>query len=145
MRRERIRAVRSWHGGSPRRDCAFLTKDDSLPGFRGLFVVRVHAFLSFKWQHTVYPCALVSWFLPIGDTPCPDTDMWMVRPDRERRTGKNVMSIVHLDSMVRGAHLIGMAGRHFLPTDFSHTQSLDMFQGFYVNKYADHHSHTIAY
>lgn len=145
MRRERIRAVGAWHGGPGRQDCAFLTKDQSLPGFRGLYVVRVHAFMSFKWRHTTYPCALVSWFLPIGDSPCPDTGMWMVRPEYEQRTGAKVMSVVHLDSMVRGAHLIGMAGNNFLPANLSYSDSLDSFRGFYVNKYADYHSHTIAF
>lgn len=145
MRRERIRAVGAWHGGTGRQDCAFLTKDNSLPGFRGLYVVRVHAFMSFKWRHTTYPCALVSWFLPIGDAPCPDTGLWRVRPEYERRTGAKVMSVVHLDTMVRGAHLIGMAGNDFLPTNLTYSDSLDSFRGFYVNKYADHHSHTIAF
>ncbi|KAI0083393.1 hypothetical protein BDY19DRAFT_978759 [Irpex rosettiformis] len=145
MRRERIRSVMEWHGGDPRHDCVFLTKDTRLPGFRGLYVVRVHAFLSFKWCQTMYPCALVSWFLPIGDSPCSDTGMWMVRPEYERGTGARVMSVVHTDSMVHGAHLIGMAGREYLPSNISHTDSLDIFRGFYVNKYADHHSHTIAY
>lgn len=145
MRRERIRAVSRWHGGPGRQDCVYLTKDSSLPGFRGLYVVRVHAFLSFEWRHTTYPCALVSWFLPIGDSPCPDTGMWMVRPEYERRTGARVMSVVHIDTMVRAAHLIGMAGDDFLPTNLSYSDSLDSFRGFYVNKYADHHSHTIAF
>lgn len=145
MRRERIRAVNTWHGGPPRRDCAFLTKDPSLPGFRGLYVVRVHAFLSFRWHHKSYPCALVSWFLPIGDTPCPDTGLWMVRPERDRQSGCPVMSVVHLDTMVRAAHLIGIAGQKPLPSNFSHSDSLDAFQGFFVNKFADHHSHTIAF
>ena len=71
--------------------------------------------------------------------------MWRVRPEYERGTGRNRMSVVHIDSMVRGAHLIGMAGRHPIPLDVSHTNSLDEFKGFYVNKYADHHSHTIAF
>ncbi len=145
MRRERIRSTRSWHGGAARYDCDFLTKDSNVPGFRGLYVVRVHAFLSFKWQSTTYPCALVSWFLPIGDSPCPDTGMWMVRPEYERGTGARVMSVVHIDTMVRGAHLIGIAGNKSIPTHISHENSLDAFKGFYVNKYADHHSHTIAY
>lgn len=145
MRRERIRSVRSWHGGPPRHDCAFLTKDSSLPGFRGLYAVRVHAFLSFRWSRKTYPCALVSWFLPIGATPCPDTGMWMVRPEYEPGSDQLVMSVVHIDTIVRGAHLIGIAGRDPLPSDLSHASSLDAFQGFYVNKYADHHSHTIAF
>lgn len=144
MRRERIRSVGSWRGNASRHDCAFLTKDEGLPGFKGLYVVRVHAFLSFKSGNTTYPCALVSWFLPIGDAPCSDTGMWMVRPDVDRR-GINAMSVVHIDTMVRAAHLIGIAGGSHIPDGLKHTDSLDAFKAFYVNKYADHHAHTIAF
>lgn len=120
MRRERIRSVRSWQGGAPRHDCAFLTKDSALPGFQGLFVVRIHAFLSFIHHHTTYPCALVSWFLPIGDVPCPETGMWRVRPEHERGTGGNMMSI----PIIRGAGVNRTNG----PPHWSGAQDKDAFR-----------------
>ncbi|OBZ69604.1 hypothetical protein A0H81_10320 [Grifola frondosa] len=144
MHRERIRSVASWHGGPPRRDCAFVEKDPNLPGFRGLHVVRVLLFLSFKHYGVEYPCALVTWFSPVDDEPCKDTGMWIVEPDVDY-AGRRIMSVLHLDTMLRSAHLIGVAGKEFLPRSFKHSDSLDAFKAFYVNKFADHHAYEIAF
>ncbi|KAI0054850.1 hypothetical protein BV25DRAFT_1873266 [Artomyces pyxidatus] len=145
MHRERIRSVQSWRRGPPRRDCAFIERDANLPGFRGLHAVRVLLFMSLKYNGRLYPCALVSWFSPIDDVPCPDTGMWIVEPDVDQ-DGTRSLSVVHIDCFLRGAHLIGVpAGDTFLPVGFQASDSLDAFQAFYVNKYADHHSHEIAF
>ncbi|KAI0704619.1 hypothetical protein C8Q76DRAFT_820240 [Earliella scabrosa] len=122
MKKERIRAVRSWRGGPPRHDCVYVTVDDSLPGFRGLDVARVLLLFSFK--HTdgvVYPCALVSWF---------ETGMWIVEPQ--------------MDDHGR-PHLLPVPDHNPIPTRLKHTDTLDVFDAFYVNKYADHHAHEIAF
>ena len=63
-----------------------------------------------------YPCALVSWFSTVGDLPCPDTGMWKVVPDFNL-TGGRAMSVVHLDTILRSAHLMGVAGSNFIPSD----------------------------
>jgi hypothetical protein len=145
MYRERIRAVRSWRGGAPRRDCIFVEQDTDQPGFRGLYGARVIAFLSLKTSDDIaYPCALVTWFSAINDEPCPDVGMWMVEPDLDAN-GEREMSIIHLDSILRAAHLIPVYGDHPVPRHFKHTNSLDLFAAFYINKYADHHSHEIAF
>ncbi|KAJ7115096.1 hypothetical protein C8R43DRAFT_902897 [Mycena crocata] len=144
MMRERIRAVRSWRGGAARYDCVFVEGDPDLPGFRGLLAGRVRLFMSFKHLGITYPCALVTWFSAIGDDPCPDVGMWMVEPDVDHR-GRRVMDIIHLDTILRGAHLIGIYGEKFLPKHFKYSDSLDMFNAFYINKYADHHANEIAF
>ncbi|KAJ6620106.1 hypothetical protein B0H10DRAFT_2362631 [Mycena sp. CBHHK59/15] len=136
MLRERIRAVRSWRGGA--------AGNPDLPGFRGLLAARVLLFISFKHRNITYPCALVTWFLAIGDEPCPDVGMWMVEPDVDRR-GKRVMDIIHVDTILRGAHLIGIYRHHFVPRHFKYSDSLDSFKAFYINKYADHHAHEIMF
>ncbi|KAJ6548027.1 hypothetical protein B0H10DRAFT_2383376 [Mycena sp. CBHHK59/15] len=118
--------------------------DSDLPGFRGLLAARVLLFMSFKHDSITYPCALVTWFSAIGAEPCPDVGMWMVEPDVDHR-GKPVMDIIHIDTILRGAHLIGIYGDEFLPRHFKYSSSLDSFRAFYVNKYADHHSHEIAF
>jgi hypothetical protein len=59
-----------------------------------------------------YPilCALVSWYLTTGTTLCAlETGMWKVKPDFDN-TNNLTMLIIHLDSMVHSAHLIGIAG-----------------------------------
>ncbi|KAJ7511317.1 hypothetical protein B0H11DRAFT_2387035 [Mycena galericulata] len=144
MLRERIRAVRSWRGGAPRYDCVFVEGDPDLPGFRGLLAARVLLFMSFKYRGITYPCALVTWFSAIGDDPCPDVGMWMVEPDLDNR-GRRVMDIIHIDTILRSAHLIGIYGDSFLPRHFKYSDTLDRFKAFYINKYADHHANEIAF
>jgi hypothetical protein len=144
MLRERIRAVHSWRGGAARYDCVYVEEDTNQPGFRGLLAARVLLFMSFKHRGVDYPCALVTWFSEIGDEPCPDVGMWMVKPDLDHR-GRRVMDIVHIDSILRGAHLIPIFGDDFVPLHFKYSSSLDSFKAFYINKYADHHSHEIVF
>jgi hypothetical protein len=110
MFRERIRAVDSWRRGPAKYDCVFVQHDPDQPGFRGLYVAWVRHFFSIRHNKTHFECALVSWYSTIGTTPCPETGMWMVEPDFDN-TGNLAMSIIHLDSMVRSAHLMGVARR----------------------------------
>ena len=60
-------------------------------------------------------------------------------------TGGCAMSMVHLDTILRSAHLMGVVGSNFIPSDLKFHNSLDAFREFYVNKYIDHHSHEIAF
>ncbi|KAI0713722.1 hypothetical protein C8Q76DRAFT_620400 [Earliella scabrosa] len=144
MKKERICAVRSWRGGPARYDCVYINDDDTLPGFRGLSVVRVLLFLSFKRNMCTYPCALVSWFVPVGDAPCDETGMWMVEPQMDNH-GRHVLSVISLDCMLRAAHLLPIPDDHPIPVRLKHTDTLDVFDAFFVNKYADHHAHEIAF
>ena len=146
MRHERIRSVKSWYNGAPRQDCVFIGNTDSdAPGFEGLLVARV--FLFFLSNTTVSHTHVPSFtgFSTVGDSPDDETGMWMVEPDFLR--GKRVLEVIHLDSILRGAHLIGVSGSHFLPSDpvFNFSKSLDAFKTFYVNKYVDHRAHEIAF
>jgi hypothetical protein len=70
--------------------------------------------------------------------------MWRVEPDRGAG-GRRMTSIIHVDTILRAAHLIGVAGSDFLPRTLSFSDSLSAFRLFYVNKYADHHAHEIAF
>ena len=144
MHRERIRAVSSWRKGPARYDCAFVEKDPDLPGFRGLHVVRILHFLKFSLDGKEFPCALVTWFSPVSDDPCEDTGMWVVEPDLDH-DGQRAMSIIHIDCILRGAHLIGVAGNDKIPLKLKYSSSLTAFKAFYVNKYIDHHAHEIAF
>lgn len=108
---------------------------------RGMNVVRVRLFFSFEYENVYYPCALVDWFKRVGCDPI--TGLWIVRPDIMH--GRQDQSVLHLDSFLRGAHLIPVFGKQKLPLDFHHTYSLDAFQAFYVNKFIDHHANEIAF
>ncbi|EMD31151.1 hypothetical protein CERSUDRAFT_100702 [Gelatoporia subvermispora B] len=144
LRRERIRATPSWCSGPGRYDCIFAETDENSAGFRGLLAARVKLFFSFKHVQQEWPCALVEWFSPVGTEPDQETGMWIVEPDLNN-DGIPICDIIHVESILRGAHLIGVAGRDFIPRNLRHYESLDAFQSFYVNKYADHHTHEIAF
>lgn len=146
MRREVIRCNPCWRG-EPRYDCVFVETNPELDGMRALEVARVLAFLSFKHGGVTYPCALIRWFTCTTDRIDEDTGMWVVEPDTDAN-GHPLVAIIHLDCIVRAAHLIGVYGvNEPLPDErtlrFSH--SLDAFSSFYVNKFADHHAFEIAF
>lgn len=144
MHRERIRACPSWRSGPGRYDCVFAETDKTECGFRGLLAARVRLFFSFKYNGQDFPCALVEWFSAVGSAPDDDTGMWIVEPDFDV-AGRRVTDVIHVESILRGAHLIGVAGDTFIPRDLHYTDSLDAFKAFYINKYADHQSHEIAF
>ncbi|KAF9553018.1 hypothetical protein CPC08DRAFT_728207 [Agrocybe pediades] len=142
--RERIRAVDRWRGGPARYDTVYVIQDPVADGFKGLLVARVRLFMSVKHDKVVYPCALVAWYSAVGDQPCPDTGMWVVKPDLDA-DGDLVMEVIHLETIFRSAHLMGKAGESFVPHNLKFYNSLDAFDEYYVNKYIDHHAHEIAF
>ncbi|OBZ73048.1 hypothetical protein A0H81_06618 [Grifola frondosa] len=138
MHREHIRATPMWFGTAPRFDCAFVNYQPDLDGIQALAVVRIRLFFSFKFGGIVYPCALVQWFERISEEPDEDTGMYIVRPESKR--GAPVLSVLHLDSIVRAAHLIGVYGKQAVPRDVTAHNALDAYKRFYVNRYVDHHA-----
>ena len=107
---------------------------------RGLEIARVHLFFSFEVEDEVFPCALVHSFCKSFDDPDPDTGMWIVEPDLDHE-GYRIMSVVHLDSVVRATHLLSIfKGDAILPREINFTHTLDVFSAFYVNKYIDYHA-----
>ena len=61
-----------------------------------------------------YSCALVEWFSTYGNLLCKDTGLWMVEPDYNLR-GKQMCSVIHIDTILHSAHLNGVACLHFIP------------------------------
>lgn len=143
MRSEYIRATPSWRGGPARYDCAFVNSHPELEGMRGLDVVRILLFFSFIYEDKVYPCALVRWFSLLNNERDEDTGMWTVQPEATA-DGEPVTSVIHLDCVLRAAHLIPIYGHSTVPRAMSLHNTLDAFPAFYVNKYADHHAFEIA-
>ncbi|KAF8875365.1 hypothetical protein BD779DRAFT_1613432 [Infundibulicybe gibba] len=144
MYREQIRATPSWRLGPPRYDCIFVEQDPEALGFHGLHAACVLLFFSFRFETVLYPCALVTWFSAIGEEPCPNTRMWRVKPDLDAN-GEHIMEVIHIDCILRVAHLLGDVGEEHIPHYLTHSDSLDAFKTFYVNKFADHHAHEIAF
>ncbi|KAG2150701.1 uncharacterized protein EDB93DRAFT_1327959 [Suillus bovinus] len=125
MRREHIRVVPSWRKGPARFDCAFVNTDDRHDGI-----------------HT-YPCALVQWFHRIAEERDELTGMWMVAPSFNE-DGSRDLSIIHIDSIIRGAHLLPIFGTQLVPRGLRFYDSLDVYRGFYVNRFIDHHAFALA-
>lgn len=152
MKREIIRSCPSWRGARPRHDCAFVTTDPDVPGMRGMDVVHILAFFSFTLRNprearlsdTIkqVPCAVVRWFV-LSDEPNQDTGMWVVRPGYNTRRQPDI-SIIHLDSIYRAAHLIPVYGTQHVSPEIQPHNSYNSFRSYYVNKYADHHAFEIA-
>jgi len=144
MRREHIRATPSWRNGPPRYDCIFVNTASDLEGMRGLDIARVRCFFSFAFRGILYPCALVHWFERIGNDPDEGTGMWRVEPQVDDH-GSRYTSVIHVDTILRAAHLIPVYGHDFIPREIKFYHSYDLFRAYYVNKFADHHAFTIAY
>lgn len=144
MRRERIRCTPLWRKKAPRKDCAFVVQDQELAGMKGMAVVRIHLLFSLVHDGKVYPCALAEWFLPVGRSRDPVTGLWRVRPDI-RGGKKRFMTVLHLKSFLRAAHLLPHFGTRPVHRSLDFTHSLDAFASYYVNRYADHHAHEIAF
>lgn len=140
MYRERIRSNPNWHNEYARYDTVFIDTDPDLPGMRGMIIGRVLLFFSFNFESRHHSCALIHWLVPVGDSPDSETGLWVVRPEFERN-GRRSLQVISLDSIARAAHLLPVFGSSPLPEDFHFSQSLDAFRAYFVNRYADHHTH----
>ena len=140
MRREWIRATPSWRNGPARYDCAYVVMDPELEGFRGLHVVRVRLFFSFTFENKVFPCALVEWYVPVGDEPDEVPGMWAVEPELDE-DGQRPCEVIHLDTILRSAHLTPIYGSRLIPRMLEPWQTLDAFQSYFANKWIDYHAH----
>ncbi|KAI6032342.1 hypothetical protein BKA83DRAFT_4046649 [Pisolithus microcarpus] len=144
MRREKIRAIPVWHHGPARYDTIFVSTDDTFNGMLSMEVTRMLCFFSFVYTNGYsYSCALIHWFDRIADEPDDLTGMWMVRPSFMADGSKN-LSVIHVDSIVRGAHLLPIFGREQVPRSVDFHNSLDIYRGFYVNRFADYHAFELA-
>jgi hypothetical protein len=110
---------------------------------RGLDVVRILLFFSFTSDGEMFPCALVRWFSLLDEEHDEDTGMWTVQPE-VNPDGTPAILVIHLDCILRAAHLLPIYGNAPVPMAMSFHHSLDAFSAFYVNKYADHHAFEIA-
>ena len=70
--------------------------------------------------------------------------MWEVEPDI-LDDSTTFVSIIHLDTIVRVAHLLPVYGQEFVSRTLSFSDTLDIFGTFYVNKYIDHHAFNITF
>ncbi|KAH7919985.1 hypothetical protein BV22DRAFT_1107896 [Leucogyrophana mollusca] len=143
MQHEHIHATPRWRQDSGCYDCVFVNTDNTTDGINGMDIALVLCFFSFSYKKVTYPCALVHWFKVIGTRPDRDTGMWMVHPSFDK-DGAREISIIHIDSIFRAAHLLPIFGNKSVPKDVKYHNSLDAYRGFYINKFADHHAFEIV-
>ncbi|KAF9787374.1 hypothetical protein BJ322DRAFT_1002748 [Thelephora terrestris] len=111
MYQETIRSTPQWTKGDvsgPRRDCILVDGEEpSAPGMRGLLVAHVYLFFRLSYAGVEkYPCALVHWYATVGTSPDSATGLWVVEPEYITRRRYQNMSVIHLDSLIHGAHLL---------------------------------------
>ena len=138
------------YGGNPWFDTVFVSVADAnssdLEGeyaMGGLLVAWVHLFFSFydPVLQCHMPCAFINWFVPRLDKPDPNTGMWVFEPEIEG--GKQSLEVIHLDTILRGAHLLPKYGSGFLLEDFSYIDALDAFKAYFVNHFIDYSAHEL--
>ena len=141
--RETIRSTPRWQTNgitAPRCDCVLIATGSDVAGVRGLEVARVHLFFSFVFRNEEFQCALVHEFCKTFADPDPDNGLWIVEPDLSPDKHR-IMSVIHLDSIIRGAHLLPVFTDDTpLPREVNFTHTLDAFKAFYLNKYIDYHA-----
>lgn len=146
LKSERVRCIKSWRKGPPRRDCIFVSTDPTEKGMRSMHVARLQLLFSFEYLEVTYPCALVQWFTRAQEEADPVTGLWtVVRELDQTRNDEHLTSVIHMDTIVRGAHLMPVFGPDVLPVELVYTDSLDVFQSYYVNRYIDQHAYEIAF
>ncbi|KLO17200.1 hypothetical protein SCHPADRAFT_821759 [Schizopora paradoxa] len=144
MRREMIRASPSWRKQGPRYDCVYVVTNPDVPGFKSLHVARALLFFAFEYLGQRHECALIQWFEKVDEKPDELTGMWVVEKDI-LDSGSQRTSVVHIDTILRAAHLIPVYGTSPLDIYHDHRKSLDIFDKFYVNKYIDSHANEVAF
>ena len=137
-KREILRATPSWKNSLPSHDTV-LVKTELAPGLHGLLVARLHLLFSFMKSNTRHDVALIQWYSYIGDLPDEDTEMWVVKKEK-RSDGLPVIDFIYIDAIVRSCQLLPVYRRGMIPHQVNHMTSLNCFQAYYVNKFADHHS-----
>jgi hypothetical protein len=148
MYRERIRATPVWNRGEssvPRYDCVLVQVCPEDNGFRSMQAARIRLFFSIKHKDKTIPCALVEWYETVGDTPDDTMGMWVVKPEYTGNRQRRVATVVHLDSVVRGIHLIPVYRKQQISQKHTYSTTLDDFKRFYINKYIDYHAFETVY
>ncbi|KDQ62230.1 hypothetical protein JAAARDRAFT_189576 [Jaapia argillacea MUCL 33604] len=111
MHRKIIRANPVWQKKHPQYDTVLIKMDHNFPDMRGMLVGHVLQFLSFMHDK--------------GEECDSITGIWVLKP--EVIGGRRTVGIVHLDSVVRACHLIGVSGRTPIPVGFAPYHSLEAF------------------
>ena len=85
--------------------------------------------------------------MPVSDQRDKVMGTWEVKLEMAAsgvgRVRQPTLEVIHLDSIVRGAHLLPAYGRGFLPEDFDFRDALEAFRTYFVNNLIDYHTHEL--
>ena len=114
MYRERIQSNMKWKGKAWHDTVFVKISDDDGEVMNGMLIARVLLIFSFHDPilREVIPCALVNWFMPVSVQHDKVMGMWEVK--LEMAGVRPTLEVIHLDSIMRGAHLLPAFGRGFL-------------------------------
>ena len=70
--------------------------------------------------------------------------MWIVTQEIGQ-TKQPALGLININSIVHSVHLIGIAGSHLVPYEVDHTNALEAFKTFYINKYIDYHTYEVVF
>ena len=106
----------------------------------GYTVACVLLLFSFEYASENFPMALVWWYILSDNARCRDkaTGMWLV--EHKYQDEEPLLAVVHVDTIFCAVHLLPFFRQERVPQHFSHSNTLNMYSMFYVNKFADHHS-----
>ena len=144
---EVIQSTPFWPRGNvpgPHQDFIFVNMGNSENmGMKGLLVGHIYLFFRFSYNGINYPCALVHWY-STSNEPDSDTDLWVVQPEFIH-WGMCNMGVIHLDSIVHGAHLL-LKFPSDVPVycEINYTNVLDLYTSFNINKFINHRAFIIA-
>ncbi|KAI5984115.1 hypothetical protein F5J12DRAFT_907962 [Pisolithus orientalis] len=137
MCHEYIHSCPMWRNEGPCFNCIFVVTDPEAEGMHGLDIAC--------YLGTFYLCTVVHWSNCMGDDPDIATGMWIVHPSYNAHNVPHI-TIIHIDTIYCAAHLIPIYAAHNINTrDIKPHDFYDMFNSFYVNKFADHHAFEIAF
>ncbi|KIN96825.1 hypothetical protein M404DRAFT_162080 [Pisolithus tinctorius Marx 270] len=91
-----IHSCPMWKNEGPCFDCIFVVTNPEVEGMCGLDIACILCFFSFKYQGTLYPCAVLRWFDCMGDGPDIATGMWIIHPSYNACNVPHI-AIIHID------------------------------------------------
>ena len=140
MRCEHIRATPSWRKGPSCYDCVLINSYPDVDGARGFEIAHVYLFFSFNYHMKEYQCVLIQWLSFVDTEPDEETGFWLVWRD-VKDDGCPHLAVIHVDSIYRAVHLLpAHCNNRFVNREVTMHSSLDTFDLFFVNRFADHHA-----
>ncbi|KAF8259290.1 hypothetical protein EI94DRAFT_1468050, partial [Lactarius quietus] len=108
---------------------------------KSMVIAHVELFFLFTYRRVKHCCAFVNWFVRDNDEPDLDTGMWVV--SLEKQNGRSTTQVIDMKTITHAAYLLPVFGSDPVTIDIQYHNSLDRYLSFFVNIFADCHSHEL--